>query len=150
MSFPRNGKVYLLWVGQARFVSSVCQTRGEPFHRWEYGNAKDWPLAKGNWEREVMGESRKVQNASGQSRPRQLPIGAGSPCKLPPAFLNEKRWIIDLFQPQPAWLLAAPLPLSPHSHFSGPARPLSHHARTRWLGREQMDKPSCRHGARDA
>lgn len=47
----------------------------------------------------MRGKERKVQNASGQSRPLQLPIGAGSSSKFPPAFPDEKRWIIDLFWP---------------------------------------------------
>lgn len=71
--FSGNGKVYLLRGGQARFASSICQMRGEPLNRWKYGNAEDRLLVNGNWEQEVRGKARKVQNASGQSRPLQLP-----------------------------------------------------------------------------
>lgn len=78
--FSANGKVDLLLDGQARFVSIICQW---PLSRCECGSAKDWLLVNGNWEHGVTGMARKVQNASGQSRPLQLPDRSWSFLRVP-------------------------------------------------------------------
>lgn len=52
--------------------------------------------------------------------PCSFPTGAGASSESPPAFPDDKRWLIDLFRPCPTWLPAAPFPPSACSRSPAP------------------------------